>query len=189
MVRRLAKFIIRISGWQTTGELPDLPKAVFVAAYHTSNWDGIWLILYKIALDVKFSFLAKHSLFWWPLGNLLRSVGAIPIDRSKSTSIVRQLVEAFEEQDHLFLALAPEGTRDFKPYWKSGFYQIAKKSGVPIVLAYIDYAKKEMGIGIQFLPSDVETDLQIIRDFYSCITARHEHLKSPIEFPPGQTLR
>ncbi len=127
-----------------------------------------------------------HSdcLFWWPLGNFLQKVGAIPVDRSKSASIVQQLVDAFEKEEHLFLAVAPEGTRKWQPNWKSGFYQIAKAADVPIVLAYIDFAKKEMGIGIQFDPSDVETDLQIIRDFYAQVTPRHEHLKGPIEFRP-----
>ncbi len=180
----LGKFVLRISGWRTTGELPDVPKAVFVAAWHTSNWDGFWLIAYKFALDVKLRFLAKHTLFWWPLGPFLRRLGAIPVDRSKSASIVRQLVDAFEQEQHLFLALAPEGTRKFKPYWKSGFYQIAKAAGVPIVLAYMDYAKREMGIGIRFEPTELERDLQIIRDFYAGVTPRHEKLKSPIEFPP-----
>ncbi len=173
---------MRIAGWRTTGEVPDIPKAVFVAAYHTSNWDGFWLIVYKLALRVKLRFLAKHTLFWWPLSTLLRGLGALPIDRSKNMSIVRQMVEAFEKEQHLFLALAPEGTRKFKPYWKSGFYQIALAANVPIVLAYMDYAKKEMGIGIHFMPSDVETDLQIIRDFYANVTPRHEGLKGPIEF-------
>ena len=175
---------MRIAGWRTTGEVPDIPKAVFVAAYHTSNWDGFWLIVYKLALRVKLRFLAKHTLFWWPLSTLLRGLGALPVDRSKNMSIVRQMVEAFEKEQHLFLALAPEGTRKFKPYWKSGFYQIALAANVPIVLAYMDYAKKEMGIGIHFMPSDVETDLQVIRDFYAGVTPRHEGLKGPIEFFP-----
>ena len=186
MIQGLAKFIIRIAGWQTTGELPDLKKAVFIAAYHTSNWDGFWLIVYKFALKVNVRFLAKHTLFWWPLGSLLRSIGAMPVDRSKSSSVVQQLVTALEEEDHMFLALSPEGTRDFRPYWKSGFYQIAKAAGVPVVLAFIDYRKKTMGIGIRFETSDIDTDLRIIRDFYADVTPRHEHLKGPIEFRANQ---
>ena len=183
-MQRLAKFIFRARGWRMTGELPDLPKAVFIAAYHTSNWDGFWFITYKFALKVNVRFLAKQSLFWWPFSIFLTRIGAMPIDRSRNESVVQQLVHAFDSAEHLFLALAPEGTRKTRPYWKSGFYQIAKAAKVPVVLAYIDYARKEVGIGPQFYPGDVERDLEFMRNFYAGVTPKHEHLKSHIAFAP-----
>jgi len=184
MLRWLARCIFAISGWKTVGEVPDLRKAVFIAAPHTSNWDGFWLLVYKSALDVEVRFLAKHTLFWWPLGPLLRWFGALPIDRSDATLVVPQLVCAFAEQEHLFLALAPEGTRQWKPYWKTGFYRIARESGVPIVLAFIDYGKKQLGIG-PTLPAghSMEQDLATIREFYAPFKGRRPQLQGPIEFP------
>ena len=174
-----------MSGWTTTGEVPDLDKVVLIAAPHTSNWDGFWLIVFKIALDVRLRFLAKHTLFWWPLSSLLRWFGALPIDRSHAASTVKQMVNAFEEEDHLFLALAPEGTRKWKPYWKTGFYQIALAANVPIVLAYIDYPDKKMGIGPRLQPTgDIGNDLAVIRKFYAPFVPRHPKLRSPVEFPP-----
>ena len=186
MLQEIAKRILRISGWKTVGDIPPIEKGVFIAAFHTSNWDGFWLIVYKFALNVKVTFLAKHTLFWWPLGSLLRRFGAIPIDRGHTHSTVQQLVEAFATKDHLFLALAPEGTRKWQPYWKSGFYQIARKARVPIVLAFIDYKKKEMGIGISIEPGDPVKDLQKMRDFYRNVTPRHPKNQGPIAFPPEQ---
>jgi 1-acyl-sn-glycerol-3-phosphate acyltransferase len=185
ILQAIAKYILKLSGWTATGEVPDLEKAVFIAAPHTSNWDGFWLIIYKIALDLKIRFLAKHTLFWWPLGPLLRWFGAMPLDRSRSASTVQQLIDAFQREEHLFLALAPEGTRKWKPYWKTGFYQIALAANVPIVFAYIDYPRRKMGIGPELLPGgDIDRDLAFIRKFYEPFVARHPASQSPIAFPP-----
>lgn len=185
ILQATARSILKVCGWTTTGVVPELDKVVFIAAPHTSNWDGWWLIVFKLALNFKLRFLAKHTLFWWPLGPLLRWLGAIPVDRSRGDSTVQQLVAAFEQEPHFFLALAPEGTRRWKPYWKTGFYQIAKAAQVPIVMTYIDYPAKRMGIGITLHPSDnIDKDLSIIRDFYAPFIPRHPELKGPVAFPP-----
>ena len=187
MLGWLARTIFKIRGWQLVGQLPDLEKAVFIAAPHTSNWDGWWFLCYKHAIDVEVSFLAKESLFWWPLGNILRSMGALPIDRGDAAAIVSKLVEEFASADHLYLALAPEGTRKWKPYWKSGFYRIAKAANVPIVLASIDYQRRRIGIG-PTLPDgrSLEEDLADIRAYYSDKSGRHPELQGPIEFAPQE---
>ena len=165
--------------------LPEIDKAVFIAASHTSNWDGIWLIIFKIAYNVKVRFLAKHTLFWWPLSTLLRGLGAIAVDRSQATSTVEQLVDAFASEKHLWLALAPEGTRQWKPYWKTGFYQIAQAASVPIYMTFIDYKEKRMGVGERLVPSgSPEQDLVTIRDFYKRFVPKHPELQGPIAFPP-----
>lgn len=185
ILQKIALGILRVSGWTTTGVVPKFNKAVFVAASHTSNWDGWWLIVFKLALNIKLRFLAKPTLFWWPLGPLLRWLGAIPVDRSRGDSTVQQLVAAFAQEEHLLLALAPEGTRRWMPYWKTGFYQIAKAAQVPIVLTYIDYPRMQMGIGITLQPSgDIDKDLSIIREFYEPFVPRHPALRGPVAFPP-----
>ncbi len=167
------------------GKLPELKKAVFIAAPHTSNWDGFWLIMYKFAIDVEVSFLGKAALFWWPLGPMLTAIGCIPVDRSTAAGIVPQLVQAFREKEHLFLALAPEGTRQCQPYWKTGFYRIATAAEIPIVLAFIDYEKKQMGIGptlpMALTLPEVETRLA---EFYSTITGKRPALQGPVAFAP-----
>jgi 1-acyl-sn-glycerol-3-phosphate acyltransferase len=187
MLQALAKTILRVNGWQLVGEIPNIKKAVFIAAPHTSNWDGLWFIVYKFAVDVEVRFLGKHSLFWWPLGSILSALGCMPVDRGAAADVVRQLVEAFEGEDRMFLALAPEGTRKWTPHWKTGFYRIAKAAGVPIYLAFIDYREKKIGIG-PALPSadDMEEDVAFMRDFYTRLTGRRPELQGPVSFPPGE---
>jgi len=185
ILRKIAKFIVGISGWEITGEIPPLDKAIYIAAPHTSNWDGFWMILGKTALGLEARFLAKHTVFWWPLGAILRRLGAMPIDRSHGAGVVQQLVDIFKTSDRLFLALAPEGTRKWTPHWKTGFYRIAIEADVPIVPAFIDYKNKRIGIGETFWPSgDPERDLDYLRNFYAPHKPCHPENMGPIAFPP-----
>jgi len=186
ILRAIANAIIRLAGWEAVGEIAPRGKAVLIAAPHTSNWDGIWLLVYKVAKGLNANFLAKDTLFWWPLGSILYALGAIPIDRSNSANVITGLVKSFKERDHFYLALAPEGTRKRKAYWKTGFYRIALAAKVPIVMGFIDYRTKRMGIGETFTPSgNVETDLAHIRSFYAQCSGRHPDNATPAQFAPG----
>lgn len=185
LLQRIAKFIADVAGWKIVGEIPNLDKAVYIAASHTSNWDGFWLLVGKVALGLETHFLAKHTLFWWPLGGILTWFGAIPIDRNRSAGIVPQLVRMFEQKEKFNLALAPEGTRKWMPYWKTGFYRIAVEAEVPIVLCFIDYSGKKMGIGDVFRPTgDRDKDLRYLQVFYASYVPRHPENMGPIAFPP-----
>ena len=185
MWQRIARLILRLGGWTLVGELPTCRKLVAIVAPHTSNWDGFWMLAYKVALDIRVHFLAKHTLFWWPLGPVLRAMGAIPVDRAVSASMVQHVVQAFAERDRFWFGLSPEGTRKWQPYWKTGFYRIAKLANVPILLAFIDYRERRIGIGIT-LPENrsLVEDLRIIREFYAPFTGRNPERQGPIEFPP-----
>jgi 1-acyl-sn-glycerol-3-phosphate acyltransferase len=188
MLQKLALLILRITGWELVGSVPNLDKAVFIAAPHTSNWDGFWLLIAKCAFNLEVRFLAKHTLFWWPLGSLLRAFGAMPIDRAVASSTVDILVRKFAVEERLFLAMAPEGTRRRRTHWKTGFYQIAKAADVPIVLAFIDYSEKRMGIGITLTGlHGVAQDLEKMREFYAPFVGRKPENTGPIDFPPAQT--
>ena len=180
----LAKKIFALTGWTMVGEIPDLQKAVFIAAPHTSNWDGFWLLIYKVAVQVDVRFLAKHTLFWWPLGTLLRAMGAMPINRDDALNVVPHLVDTFASEEQLFLALAPEGTRKHTRYWKSGFYRIAKAANVPVVLAFIDYKTRQMGIG-KTLPLGISLEETLIelKSFYANFEGRKPGQQSTIAFP------
>ena len=182
--------MLKIAGWEMVGEVPAVDKAVLIVAPHTSNWDGLWVLAYKVAMGIDARFFGKHTLFWWPLGPILRAFGVVPLDRSHPSSMVQQLVDIFAKEDHFFLALSPEGTRKKMPYWKTGFYQIAVAANVPIVLAFIDYEKRTMGIGIQIDPADgIEVNLQKIREFYAPFKPCCPERLGPIAFPPDNTDR
>jgi len=183
MLSVIAKLLLRLGGWAAVGAMPDVPKAVIIAAPHTSNWDGYWALVYKISIRADIRFFAKHSLFWFPLGTLLRSLGCIELDRSRAGSAVQLAVDWFEREDSFYFGLAPEGTRKLKPGWKSGFYRIALDANVPVYLGFMDYANKRVGIGDRLdLTGDHDKDLEACRRFYKDITGRWPEKASPIVF-------
>jgi 1-acyl-sn-glycerol-3-phosphate acyltransferase len=163
-----------LSGWEAVGAKIADKKAVLVAAPHTSNWDLFYLLMITCAMGAKVSWLGKHTMFWWPLGPILRALGGVPIRRDRPERVVEQIVRAFEDAETLFLAITPEGTRSYTPYWKSGFYRIAKAAGVPIQLGFADYARHRGGFGPTVMPSgDVRADMDKIRAFFADKVARH----------------
>lgn len=183
-LRYVAKALLWLGGWTPVGEQPDVPKAVFIAAPHTSNWDAVWGLAYKVYAGLDLRFFAKHTLFWFPLGNLLRALGAIPIDRGVPGSAVGRAVESFAKRESFYFALAPEGTRRWRPYWKTGFYRIAEEARVPVVLGFFDYANKRLGLGpVIELSGDRNADLARIREFYRGVTGRRPENAGPVAFP------
>lgn len=167
MIQSISQFILRVMGWQTISTIPPLEKYVLVGAPHTTNWDFPLTLLALSSLGVKFNWVAKHTLFWWPLGLFLKAIGGISVDRSGGMAFLKQAIELYKDRDKLILAIAPEGTRSRTSHWKSGFYVIARKANVPIVLGSIDYPTKQITIGMALMPSgNIEKDFKRIREFY-----------------------
>jgi len=164
LLRKFAHLLLRLGGWTPVGGVLDDPKAVLVAAPHTSNWDGYWALVYKVAVGLDVRFFAKKSLFWFPLGNLLRWLGAIELDRSRAVNAVQLAIDEFEKNDSFYLGLAPEGTRSLKPF--------------------LDFGQKRIGIGPKVeLTGDPDVDLAVIRKHYEGIKGRWPEKASPIVFP------
>lgn len=165
--RWLGRSILRLGGWRVVGALPDVPKLVLIAAPHSSNWDGIWGFAAKLALGFEARVLGKAQLFWWPLGPLLRRLGVVPIDRSSAHGTVEQAVEMIRDNDRIWYALAPEGTRKRVERWKTGFWKIAHGAQVPILPAYFHYPERTIGIGALFhTTDDMHADMRALREWY-----------------------
>ena len=174
MFKLLARIFLYSTGWEAVGAKVADNKVVLVAAPHTTNWDLAYLLAITCVLDTKVSWIGKHTLFWWPLGPFLRALGGVPIRRDRPEKVVEQIVRAFDEAETLHLTITPEGTRSYTPYWKSGFYRIAKAAGVPIQLGFADYARRHAGFGPAFVPSDdVRADMDQIRAFYTGKVGRY----------------
>lgn len=185
MLRRFAQWLLRVGGWTPVVPEFDVPKAVFIAAPHTSNWDGFWALTYKVAFAIDVKFFAKHSLFWFPLGNVLRALGGIDLDRARAGSAVEQAIAMFREKETFYFGLAPEGTRKRTRGWKSGFYRIARGAGVPVYLGFLDFGRRRIGIGPRVdLTGDPDADLATIRRFYEGVKGRWPDKATPIEFIP-----
>ena len=181
LAHTIARYILRLTGWRTEIISPHRSRYVLIGAPHTSNWDFIIMLLLMAAESIPICWLGKDSLFGWPLGVFMRSLGAIPVNRRESKNLVDQIAARFDEHDELIIGLSPEGTRNITSRWRTGFYYIALKADVPIVMAYIDYKNKICGLGPSIKPTgDIHADFKIIREFYSGIVGKHPHKQGEI---------
>lgn len=184
-MQRLARALFAAAGWHTEGSLPETRRFVLIAAPHTSNWDAVIMLFAARIFGVELRWFVKDAWFFFPMGLLMRALGGVPIDRSAPHGVVEQAIERFAVSEDLVLAVPPEGTRGRAPHWKSGFYHIARGAQVPIVLGYIDYARKVAGLGPAFMPTgDMQADFAYFRDFYARIAARHPDKVGPVAPPP-----
>lgn len=167
--RAIGRAVMWVAGWSFEGSIPDLSKAVIIVAPHTSNWDFVIGAAGMLALDLDLRFLGKHTLFRGPMGAIMRLLGGIPVDRAQpGAGVVAEMGERFKHSDHLLLALAPEGTRGEVTRWKTGFHQIARAAGVPIVAATLDYGRRQIRFRELFTPSpDVEADVEELQEFFA----------------------
>lgn len=138
-----------------------------LAVPHTSNWDGLLLVLLTRSIGVEIQWTVKDAWVKGPLGPVLRGVGAVGVDRSRSQNMVEQMIDQFRKRDAFVLAIPPEGTRRRADYWKSGFYRIALGADVPVVPGYLDYGRKRAGLGPAMkMTGDTRADMERIRAFY-----------------------
>jgi 1-acyl-sn-glycerol-3-phosphate acyltransferase len=173
-VRRFVGVLgLRLLGWRVDGGFPDRPKLVIIVAPHTSNWDFVVGFMAYLALEIDATWFGKHTLFWWPLGPVLRHFGGIPVLRSRSMNVVELYVREFARRERMVLALAPEGTRRRVATWRSGFYHIARQAGVPILPVAFDWSARR----VRFFPTleptgDEETEIAALRSLYEARMAR-----------------
>jgi 1-acyl-sn-glycerol-3-phosphate acyltransferase len=157
-------------------------RCVLIAAPHTSNWDLAYLLAISWVVGVRVSWMGKHTLFRGPMGPVMRALGGVPVRRDRRNDLVAQMTAAFAQHPSLVLTVPAEGTRSYAPRWKSGFYRIAQAAEVPIVLGFLDYARRRGGFGPTISPSgDVKRDMDRIRAFYADKVARHPDCFGPIE--------
>ena len=174
MKEKLSKFVLKLMGWKVGNIIPEVPKCVIIVAPHTSNMDFIMGKLAYTSIGRNANFLIKKSWFIFPFDIIFKSMGGIPVDRDRKTSITDKLASEFENRDKFQLALTPEGTRKRVEKWKKGFYFIALKAQVPIVLIALDYEKKTVSFLDIFYPTgDVDGDIKIIRSKYANIKGKH----------------
>ncbi len=177
MFRWLAKFFLRLSGWNTTpvGAFPVKErKYVIIVAPHTSNWDFVIGVFYRSVLRLeKARYLGKKELFKPPFGFLFRWLGGTPVDRTSSQNMVDEVVRLFNAHEEFALALSPEGTRKRVDRLRTGFYNIAKKAGVPIIMVALDFWNKQVIFSDPFYPTaDQAQDFEKILLFFRPIKGK-----------------
>ena len=164
-------------GWtvQVTEDHPD--KYIICLAPHTSNWDFILGLLYSRSIGMQCNFMMKKEWFFWPLGPLFKKLGGIPVYRQKHTSMTDAMAETAMNEKTFHLCITPEGTRSRVEEWKKGFYFIAQKAGIPILLYGLDYAKKHIKCTKTIIPTgDLEADMREIKLYFKDFKGKRPEL-------------
>lgn len=174
----LAKLIYyKILGWNAIGNTnfssDKIKKAVIIAVPHTSWRDFYIGILLRAALDIKTNFVGKKELFVFPIGWFFRILGGAPINRQNSENKVDAIAKLFHERKEFRMAMAPEGTRKKVTEWRTGFYYIAKKAHVPIIMFTLDFENKQNKISEPFYPTDdVKADFEFMHRFFEGVKGK-----------------
>ncbi len=166
--RLLARLFWTFSRWKLVTETaPDRPT-VLIGAPHTSNWDFVFMLGIAWKLDIHIRWLGKKSLFRRWRGPIMRSWGGIPVDRDAPGRVVQEVVDRIRSGEVFGLVVTPDGTRKGHSHWKSGFYRIARETGLPVTLGYVDRTSMTIGLGPTFeLTGDIPADMDRIRAFYA----------------------
>jgi len=174
-MKYFSRFILyTILGWKTVGDFPKkLKKYVIIAAPHTHWLDFPLGIAVKFAQGAPINYIGKASLFKPPFGFIFRWLGGSPVDRTKSNNRVDAIIEVFNNKENFILALSPEGTRKKVDKWKTGFYYIAKGANVPIVMATLNFKKKEVKISEPYyLTNNMDDDFNFFQEFYKDVEGK-----------------
>ncbi len=145
MFRIIAKIVVKFGKWKVD-PFPDIKKAIVIMAPHTSMWDFVYGKLYFFLIKKKTAIIIKKEFFKWPLGPILKKLGGVPVDRKKTISTTRQVIDYLNKKDEFYLIITPEGTRKKTKNWKKGFIKIAKTANVPVVIGYVDCKDKIWGV-------------------------------------------
>ncbi|MBQ0115626.1 MAG: 1-acyl-sn-glycerol-3-phosphate acyltransferase [Bacteroidales bacterium] len=170
----IAGWLLKKAGWKYEANTDIPAKCVVVVAPHTSNWDFILGELATRSVGIKANFLMKDTWFFFPVGNIMRALGGIPVKQGKHTRVTDEVVEAFNSRESMIIGVTPEGTRSRNGIWHKGFWHIAKAAHVPVLLAYIDYSKRTVCIDKEYpISEDIETDIAGIKDYYKNYIGKH----------------
>lgn len=179
IMRAISRLILRMFGWKLDEGLPSHQRYVLIGYPHTSNWDFVLGMLARWAMDMPLNWVAKESMFWGPLRPVFIAMGGVPLNREKTTGFIAKNIELFNQRENFVLGIMPEGTRSKTDHWKSGFYYIADGANVNIVLAYLDYKNKILGVGEVIEPSgDIDADFERIKAFYADKSGRFPEKQS-----------
>lgn len=173
--RWLGRYMLGITGWKISGEIPNLPQVVVCGAPHTSNWDFFVAMFAELATGIKFSFFMKKEAFFWPFKGLFMALGGIPLDRSATQDTVEQISQWFETHEQVWIGITPEGTRSKVDKWKTGFLRIAHRAEVPILIVCWHYPEKTLYFDtLWHATGDHAQDAERIREY---INARYQGKK------------
>lgn len=168
LTRLLARLYWTFSRWTLTAEATPTRPTILIGAPHTSNWDFVLMLAIAWRLRIEVHWLGKSSLFRGWRGPVMRRLGGIPVDRADPARVVKDVVDQVNSGGVFGLVITPDGTRGGNEYWKSGFYRIARETGMPVTLGFVDRTTMTTGLGPTLdLTGDAAADMDSIRAFYA----------------------
>ena len=153
--------------------LEKLPQGnVILAANHLGRLDTAVLI-YALERDDLIMAVAEkykdHPIF----GAIGRSVNAIWLNRFEADFAALREILARMQKGGL-MVIAPEGTRKKVERFKTGFLQIARGAGVPVLLVGLDYATRTVRIGpVIEVGEDIEAERVRVEAHFARFSGRH----------------
>jgi len=179
--RFIARGTFAFTGWTFNNQMPThIKQCVMIAAPHTSNWDALYTRLAFVLMGIPVKITIKDSYMRFPYGPFIRYMGGVGINRRPKKdgearpSMVQLMADLFKAHPDFVMLVTPEGTRSLRTKWKTGFYHVAVAANVPIALGYLDYKKKEAGVGKVVYPSgDMKKDMHEIMSFYKDIVGKY----------------
>ncbi len=175
-MKQFCKLLLRLLRWEViSGEMPD-KKAIIIGVPHTSIWDFVISWIFYTSVGGVAHVVVKKEMFFWPLGFILRKMGAIPVDRTKGVSLAKQVIDAFNRNEKFHLAITPEGTRKRTQKWKAGFHAIARATGARVYLGFFDWGKKRVGwYQTLELTEDPQADIRRMKAYYRSLGIQGKH--------------
>ena len=171
-MKELSKYLLDMLGWKIKGKFPDIKKSVIIFAPHTSYWDGFYGKLYFMQTDINYKFLSKKEFFKFPIKYFFKAFGSIPV--YKNREFVNEMASLLNMNENFHIIISPEGQLFKTEHWKKGFYYIAEKAKVPIIVGYMDYKKKELGIKFIITETNnLQTTMAEIKNVYKNVNAKY----------------
>ena len=190
-----AAVLLKLIGWKVDFQgLPGL-QGIAIVYPHTSNWDFLAAMLCKWTMGLPVHFWCKDSLVKVPLfGRWLKWIGGVPIDRSSPRGVVGAMTEVFAEHQRagtfLWLGLSPEGTRKRTDGWRSGFYQLAMATQLPLAIVRFDYGQKVLKFECFVkLTGNVDADYAYLQKMYEGVEGFHIDNAAPIKPLPARDVQ
>lgn len=166
--------ILKLLGWKVVGEYPDIKKSISIFAPHTAHIDAFYGKLGYTEYRVNYRFLSKKEMFFFPMNLVMKKFGSIAVRGVIGKNAIYQVVDLLNNAEELHIVISPEGWIRKVSEWNKGFYYMASKANVPIVVTYLDYEKKEMGIkGVIYDIEDFQTVMKQINEMYKNVKGKH----------------
>lgn len=166
--------ILELLEWKIIGEFPDIKKSVTIFAPHTAHIDAVYGKLGFVELGLKYTFLSKKELFFFPMNILMKKFGSIPVRGVKNQNAIYHTVDLLNNAEELHIVISPEGRVKKVSDWNKGFYHMAVKANVPIIVTYLDYSKKELGIkGVIHDTHDYNRVIKQLSEMYRDVSGKN----------------